>query len=355
MMNELKSPSLGVTGAPLRTQGKALHDLHISDIVARMRNFLSCALVGTIALLAAGIGLSNPVFGQSSTDPVAVLHSAEGGAIAQPRPAMPNADAAYPNLSTVPAHPPVPDRNARNAVAQKLVADRANAQYETKSEPLPVPQPPAPVKSAQGGDDSMGATMSAVQAKPAPRPVKAADATPVAKSSPAAAPAPIKTDKPAASAVAVATPAAPVASLPPMASAPPRAPAFAGVPPQVQPTPPPVAPPAAAPVRPATVLADAAKAPQIRVGFAPGSDMLTGEALATLKVFAHSRGSRSIVVTGFGDVDSADARTQTAGLQLALNRARAVAAYLTNVGVPPTSLRVSAEAQGSGAIALLAN
>ena len=83
--------------------------------------------------------------------------------------------------------------------------------------------------------------------------------------------------------------------------------------------------------------------------------MLTGDALATLKVFARGRGTRTIQVTGFGDVDSADAKAQTAGLQLALNRARAVAAYLSNVGVPPASLRVGAEAQGSGAIALLAD
>lgn len=326
--------------------------MHIADIVAGMKMFRLNALSATTALLLMGIGAPGLAFGQGSTDAIAALHNAEGGAIAQPRPAMPNADAPYPNLSTVPDHPPPPDVNARNALAKKLVADRANAQYEIKIEPLPAPSAPAPVKAAQGGDDAMGATMRAAQSKPAPRPVNTADATPAAKPASAPASAPVKTAKPAA---AVATPAAPVATLPPMASVPPPAPGFAGVASQVQPTPAPVAPPAAAPVQPATSLADAAKAPQIRVGFAPGSDMLTGDALATLKVFARSRGSRTIQVTGFGDVDSADAKLQTAGLQLALNRARAVAAYLSNVGVPPASLRVSAEAQGSGAIALLAN
>ena len=329
--------------------------MHIADIVDGMKKFRLNALSVTTALLLVGIGAPGLAFGQGSTDAITALHNAEGGAIAQPRLAMPNAEAPYPNLSTVPAHPPAPDVNARNALAKKLVADRANAQYEIKIEPLPAPSAPAPVKAAQGGDDAMGATMSAAQSKPAPRPVKTADATSAPKAASAPASVPAKAAAPAGPAAAVATPAAPLATLPPMASAPPSAPGFAGVPPQVQPTPAPVAPPAVLPLQTATSLADAAKAPQIRVGFAPGSDMLTGEALATLKVFAHSRGSRTIQVTGFGDVDSADARAQTAGLQLALNRARAVAAYLSNVGVPPASLRVSAEAQGSGAIALLAN
>ena len=91
----------------------------------------------------------------------------------------------------------------------------------------------------------------------------------------------------------------------------------------------------------------------VRIGFAPGSDMLTGDDLAILKVFARTRGIHSIEVTGFGDVDSADAKTQAAGLELALGRARAVASYLTNVGVPPSALRIGAEAQGSGASAQL--
>jgi outer membrane protein OmpA-like peptidoglycan-associated protein len=75
--------------------------------------------------------------------------------------------------------------------------------------------------------------------------------------------------------------------------------------------------------------------------------------LATLKVFARTRGIHTIQITGFGDVDNSDARVQAAGLRLALDRARVVAAFLSNVGVPPASLRVGAEAQGSGAIARL--
>ena len=47
------------------------------------------------------------------------------------------------------------------------------------------------------------------------------------------------------------------------------------------------------------------------------------------------------------------AAAQTAGLKLALGRARAIAGYLTGVGVPPAALRVTAEAQGHGGSARL--
>ena len=278
------------------------------------------------------------------------MHNAEGGAIAQPRAPMPLADAPYPNLSTVPATPPPPDQAARAALAQKLVADRANAQYETKIAPLSTPAPLPPVKS---GDDAMGASLSAAKTQPPVRRVvqakPAADVVPAPKQAAAGKPAPSIPANPA-----VATPAAPVSSLPAMARVPPPSASFSPGPAVTAPTPPPATPPADvdASVKPTTVQG-AVNSAFVRIGFAPGSDMLTGDALATLKVFARTRGIHTIEVTGFGDVDSSDAKAQASGLELALGRARAVAAYLSNVGVPPSALRISAEGQGSGASAQL--
>ena len=310
------------------------------------------------ALLCCCLIAARPSFAQSTANPVDALHNAEGGAIAQPRPAMPQANAPYPNLSTVPAAPPPPDQAARATLAQKLVADRANAQYDSKVDPLPpAAPPPAPILAA-GDDDGMGASLSATKAQPPvrrPAPVKpAADAAQAVK--PAASVKPARTIP---ANPAMATPAVPVASLPAMASAPPPSAGLLSAPAVTAPTPPPAAPTdtssiaaPSAPVADSTVQS-AVNSAFVRIGFAPGSDMLTGDDLAILKVFARTRGIHSIEVTGFGDVDSADAKTQAAGLELALGRARAVASYLTNVGVPPSALRIGAEAQGSGASAQL--
>jgi outer membrane protein OmpA-like peptidoglycan-associated protein len=98
-----------------------------------------------------------------------------------------------------------------------------------------------------------------------------------------------------------------------------------------------------------------AKMTNVRLGFAPGDATLPGPALATLKMLAHQRGVRSMVVTGFGDVVSSDAAAQAAGLTLALSRARAVAAYLMAVGVPPAAVRITGQAQGQGAAVRLTN
>jgi outer membrane protein OmpA-like peptidoglycan-associated protein len=333
-----------------------LRRLNIIDIVGHMTTCWPDIRGFALPLLILAAGAPGLAGAQGLSDPLAALHNAEGGAIAQPRPAMPNADAPYPNLSTVPDHPPPPDAAARKALAQKLVADRANAQYETTTEPLPAPASPAPDAAAAAppatGDDVMGAKMNATHSMPVRRPTAVADASqPATKTAPAST-APVALPAPP----PVATPAAPLGTLPPMAGAPPAPPAFGGVAGTTAPTPAPVAPPPAAAPTPAPVdRAAALNAPQVQIPFAAGSDTLSGDALATLKVFAERRGAHTIRVTGFGDVDSADASAQTAGLQLALNRARAVAAYLSNVGVPPESLRVTAEAQGTGAIALLSD
>ena len=281
---------------------------------------------------------------QSAGSPIDALHQAQGGAIAQPRPDMPGSDQPYPNLATVPPKPAPGDAAERNALAQRLVADRANAQYETKIDPLP------PVKSAPppaAGDDVFGASLAGAP-RPVQKPVSVAQSAPKPKSATtttAAAPAP---------APGKATPAKPLDSLPPLAAAPPPPSGVAG-PAVTAPTPQPVAPPPAASDAPAAGArpADTADKNFVMIGFAPGGDQLAGEALVSLKLFARTRGNHTIEVTGFGDVDSSDAAAQTAGLKLALGRARAIAGYLTGVGVPPAALRVTAEAQGHGGSARL--
>ena len=352
-MNKFRmSQRSGVTGAPQGTQGRALRRAIFADIVRRMNVYLSrCVVVVGILLPAVLLGAA-AARAQSAGGPIDTLHQAQGGAIAQPRPEMPGADQPYPNLSTVPPKPKPVDESARAAVSQRLVADRANAQYETKVDPLP------PVKAAPpqptNNDDLFGASLSASSASPsASRPVPTS--RPVAVAQAPAKPS-TKPTAPAASAQpsATPTPAAPIESLPPMASAPPRPAAVAG-PAATAPTPPPVAPAAVEPITPAPVAhpIDPADKNVIAIGFAPSSDQLDGDALAKLKAFVRTRGNHTIEVTGFGDIDSDDAAAQTAGLQLALGRARAIAGYLTGVGLPPSALRVTAEAQGHGAAARL--
>jgi outer membrane protein OmpA-like peptidoglycan-associated protein len=153
-------------------------------------------------------------------------------------------------------------------------------------------------------------------------------------------------------------PAEPLSTLPSLAAAPPAPPNLSGVKQATAPTPPTPAPAGFTPPSAAKPVVSAAPvaapvtqstASGLRIGFAPGSSTLPGNALAALKVFARERGVRSMVVTGFGDVASSDAQAQAAGLSLALARARGVASYLIAVGVPPAALRVGAEAQGQGA------
>lgn len=90
-----------------------------------------------------------------------------------------------------------------------------------------------------------------------------------------------------------------------------------------------------------------------RVGFAPGSAALSPDDAAAIKQFAAKRGSATIVVTGYGDVAGNDLTAQTTALSLGLSRAQAIANALTAAGVPPSAVRVGAEAAGRGARLLL--
>ncbi len=336
---------------------------------------LRLALVLGLALLPMGCG-------SSGFDPIGWAHNQEGGEIAKDRPPMPLSDAPYPNLATVPPAPPPPDAKARAAIASALVADRANAQYAMTREPVasaPSPiAPPVQPAPLENRDDMAGSTLQTAHVAPRPAPPPVATAGPSAGPSAGPKPQQVASTAPAMSGaeklrqpMAQGRPAEPLSSLPTLADAPPAPARLAGVKASTAPTPPPVAPagfvppaPIAAAKASASPATPSAPPPEtavptiprtqstskgVRIGFAPGSSTLPGEALAALKVFAHERGVHSMIVTGYGDVTNTDAKAQAEGLSLALARARVVAAYLGAVGVPPSSMRVTAEALGQGA------
>ncbi len=270
-----------------------------------------------------------------SVNPVNWWHSAEGGKIAEQRPAPPGADAAYPNLANVPARPAPPDREAMRKVTEGLVADRQNAQYTTAAAPLADPSsataspglfgsrtlpPPAPPRPpAPGG---VSATLSAASAPPAP----------AVTSDPPAPPsrAPVK---PVASAPLAAPEPAAVAEPPVMSAAPPPRPAAA----------PAAAPVAAAPSGPIPVESNA-----MSLAFDPGSYSVLATTAAALKAVAANRQKQTIVLTGYGDASSSDPAVQATALNLALARAQAAADTLKAAGVPASAIRIGGEAAGRG-------
>ncbi len=301
----------GVTRAPAGVQGGRAQALH-ARIGVRL------AQLGGVAALLGGCSGGATL---ASINPVDWWHGLEGGPIAQTRPPPPNADAPYPNLGSVPAKPPPPDKAAQARVAGALVADRANAVYDASIAPIPTPPPTVrPPRPDSGAPDQANASLAAATAPPAPRPEPPPAAGPVARKAPVA---------PVAAADLPAPAAAPPAGIdmPAIPDAPP---------PATPPAPPPPAPIAGAPVA---------------IPFPPGSAVLPAAGLAPIKQLALLRGPGVIAVTGFGDAASTDPSAQSAALPLALDRARAVAAGLLADGVPATSIRIGAEPQGSGAAA----
>jgi outer membrane protein OmpA-like peptidoglycan-associated protein len=60
-----------------------------------------------------------------------------------------------------------------------------------------------------------------------------------------------------------------------------------------------------------------------------------------------------VEVVGFGDATDSTPQVQAEGVDLALARARAMAAALNAAGVPPSAIRMSAQADGRGGAARL--
>lgn len=296
--------------------------------------------------------------GGANINPVQWWHGLQGGAIAQQRPPPPNADAPYPNLSIIPPKPATPDPAARQRIAGALAVDRANAHYEAKLAPLPnVPHarnqpgllglPGTPTKP---DENAASASLEAANAPPAP----ATGSTNAASPKPAVAK-PTGT-KPAGASQPGAATALPSAT-PEPAGPPPTVPAAPPPPPRLQgfaipsskPVPPPVAPPSAPKLTP---LAGGATTP-LAVGFPANSAVLSPPDETALQDLATRRGSHHVEVVGFGDVTDATPHVQAAGVDLALARAHAIVAALNAAGVPPTAIRMSAQADGRGGAARL--
>ncbi len=198
----------------------------------------------------------------SSLNPIDWWHRAEGGKIAEDRPAPPGADQPYPDLNTVPGRPTPPNQDDLNKLTAALVADRGpmlsigrsagNPRWRIRprqsaspglfgvgSAPPPGAAPPAPPSnSSGGGNQGAGATppsgepaappmasasMPAVTTPPppptppAPAPRKAVQSAPLEPPAPVAPPAPPPAAQvapaPAASSTA-ATTSPPVAATP---------------------------------------------------------------------------------------------------------------------------------------------
>ena len=274
-------------------------------------------------------------------NPVTIWHNLEGGKIAEQRPPPPGSDATAPNLSTVPAKPTPPDREAMKRLTQGLVADRENARYSNAAAPLPDPSSPSASPSLFGAGTL-----------PPPAKPPAAEAASASMTAASAPPAPA--EQPPTPALRKGVESAPLASPDQkLAAAPAELPAMAAEPP-----PRPAVAPVAAPSPPAFVTPlPAAPQPSGSIGdpvsFDPGSSSLSPVAIEALKKFATQRKGAAVAVTGYGDATSSDPAAQASALGLAIARAKAVSEALQGAGVPASALQTGAEAAGRGAFVRL--
>ena len=248
---------------------------------------------------------------------------------------------------------PPPARAPRGAVeAAPLAAPPAAVPGMNPAPPPPAPGAPAAVQAAPS-PAAPAATPAAPPAPAAAAPQRAAGASAGAATSSAG---PL-TPPPAAGAPTTAEPLPRTGTpdvLTPVPAAP--APGTPGSPGTSAGATPEIGLPGGPPPRAAAAGSPPSAAPAgggARVGFAPGSAALSPEAAASVKQFASSRGSSTIVVTGYGDATGSDVAAQTAALSLGLSRAQAIANALTAAGVPQSAVRVGAEAAGRGARLLL--
>ena len=287
----------------------------------------------------------------ASINPVDWWHDLQGGKIAEQRPPPPGATDPYPNLSTVPVRPAFIDPDTRNRITEGLVADRANAQYEQAQAPLADPgaagntPPPLPTKPP-----ATTATPTAATSDP-----PAASASLAAASAPPARPAapipPVEAPVPAGpvSTIALLPPTArgetaSGAALPPLPQGPPLRPSLPGFPAAA-------GAPVAVDRMPAATPAQSGG--EVPIAFTRGSARLDATGIASLRSLLARRGAAVIVVVGRGEVASPTPEAQYAALVLALLRAQAMVAALTQAGAPPAAMIVDAQVAGRGAAARL--
>lgn len=348
-----------------------------------------------LALLAAAL-----VSACSRADPIEQARLVAGRPPTSTLPPVPGAGEPYPNLGSVPSRPETTSPAARQALANALVADRANARY--------VGQPAAPaVPRGQPAEPPARVAEPAAATSPMLLGAEQQDALPMAPPTPA--PPPIAGAPPPAAGAAVAQAPPPSASVPPSAPLPPagraetaaiapisveplspppppampdelparaRAPEPAPVaPPRVaqapaSPDPPPVLlpaeprqpAPAAAPtppparhaappepVQPAVVVDRTVLQPLPRRGppetgyalaFLPGTATIVSGDLAILASLAARGRGAGFRITGF-----ADAAGEGRALDLPLARARAVADALRAAGVPAEQIELGGSAR----------
>ena len=327
--------------------------------------------------------------GCSGPDPIERARLAAGRAPTASLPPVPGAGEPYPNLGSVPARPETTPPAARQALAEALVADRANARYV--GQPAPPALPRAPEASASrsallsGGaatilgaaqDEALpllppspppppiaGAPRAALEAAlpgpqpapPAPGRVERAPITPITIE-PLAPPPPtaMPEEMPARARTLEAAPPPPppaLVSADPPTPLPPAEPRAATTAPAPVPQPPDEMGRASSPspAEPSVVVDRTALAPGPRaaaagagyaLGFLPGSATLLPAERAILARLA-SRGNAAIFqVTGF-----ADAPGEGRALDLPLARARAVAEALREAGVPAERIELGGSAR----------
>src|SRR3984893_16915052 len=342
--------------------------------------------VHRIAMLAAMLGLvaCNPVetwrdwSGASKNDP-----DPETARNTQKRAAGEAAD--YPNLASV---PPPPNRALtaaeREKLTQSLIADRTNAKYSDErlragfpavSAPAPPPPPPPAVANtapgkpgesaapppapaptpAPGSGEALAApapTSGQVLRKsgepPEPGPMESSLEMPKVRSTPnpeqiqAAPPPPYPTPAPTA---ANAAPATPRLQSPP---APAPLPAALDSTAHHAPPPPPVLAPLGGSGRAVRKAPRAAAGPGAELGFAADSTSLSAEDRQTIGkiVPLYQQNPGRIRIIGYAGAGSG-AVEQLNSFRAALDRAQAVAAALTQAGIPSDRIAVEAAPSGS--------
>jgi len=318
-------------------------------------------LAATLAIPLAGAGCSAAERMYSSKlpfdQPIDWWHQLQGGTIAQDRPPPPGVTDPYPSLALIPAKPVPTDLKTRTALSDRLASQRSRMERDAAEDPL-VPfgakaaaAAPAPASGAAGGAPPANVT----DAPPMARIEAATAAAPAAVAPvPAAPPAPAAIQRAAAepsrragSSPSAGSPASGPLSNEPVVSGPvPALPVSAPAFPSLPGIPSTVVPPDA--------LAPASRPrPEAVVSFLPGSAVLRPESDAALRTLAARRFDGPVAVLGGGDAGSAAPDIQAAALPLAWRRAQAIAAVLTEAGIPASALRVDAAALGRGGIARL--
>ncbi len=292
----------------------------------------------TARAIAAALALSLAACSQDLVGPaVDLYHNLQGGEIAQQRPPPPGAHDPYPNLGSIPARPAAPDIATQQRMADQLAAERDAAERAAAASPLPAPPagPPKPA-AAPPAAPSANANQVVVDAAPAPKPLPAP--SPPSPAPPTASPlSPIDAVAPVPAAIAS-------GPLPVFAATPPPTPAGLGL---AVPSPPP------APLTRSAPPAPPAPANTVAVSFTPGSAILPPSAALNLRRFALAHRGVPLTVTGRGEAAGLAPDAQAAALQLALQRAQAIAASLAAAGVPAANLRLRADAAGTGGLATL--